>query len=340
MTSAPLIPGKLPPALLARLLADYAHTDPRLIVPATPGEDAAVIDMEDRYLVVKTDPVTFATDAIGYYAVHVNANDIAAMGAEPRFFLATVLLPAGRATEAWAEEIFRSLREAADGLGVLICGGHTEVTAAVTQPVVVGQMLGEVSPARLVRSSGLRPGDALVLTKGLAVEATAIIAREKRTELLGQGFSSDLLERCARFLYEPGISVVRDARIATGACRVHAMHDPTEGGVATGLKELAVASGVGLRIWADAIPIARESERLCAAFGLDPLGVISSGALLIGCADGDADRVLSALNEQGIPAARIGQARDPEEGLTLCWKEEEIPLPEFSSDEITHLFEA
>jgi hydrogenase expression/formation protein HypE len=337
MTASPLIPGKLPHALLQRFLQEYTHHDPRLIVPASLGEDAAVIDMGDRYLVAKTDPITFATDDVGHYAVHVNANDIAAMGATPRFFLATVLLPTGT-SEQTAEDVFRSLQVAADSLEVLICGGHTEITPAVCRPVVVGQMLGEVEPSRLVRSSGLLPGDALLLTKGLAIEATAIIARQKRAELLARGLPPALLDRGAGFLHQPGISVVRDARIATSAGRVHAMHDPTEGGVATGLMELATASGVGMEIWADAMPMAPESERLCTAFDLDPLGVISSGALLIGCVADDAQRICTALGREGIPAARIGIARLQDFGLQLHRASETVPLPAFAADEITRLF--
>jgi hydrogenase maturation factor len=338
MTGRPLAPGKLPHADLARLLAAYTDRDPRLVVPPGLGEDAAVIDLGDRYLVAKTDPITFATEAIGWYAVHVNANDIAAMGAEPRFFLATVLLPAGRADTAMAEGILRSIHEAAAGLGVLVCGGHTEVTHGLDRPIVIGQMLGEVAPERLVRSSGLRPGDALLLTKGLGIEGTAVIARERREELLGRGYSADFLDRCARFLTAPGISVVPDARLATGAGRVTAMHDPTEGGVATALFELAAASGVGLAVEAEALPLAEETGRLCAEFSLEPLGLISSGALLIGCVAEDAGRILAALTGAGIPAARIGRAQEPGFGLRLhragVWSD----LPVFAVDELTHLF--
>ena len=330
--------GKLPHAELARLIQDYTHDDPRLIVPPGLGEDAAVIDFGDRYLVAKTDPITFATDAVGWYAVHVNANDIAAMGAIPRFFLATILLPEGKATPELAESIFASIHQAAGHLGITVCGGHTEITRGLDRPIVIGQMLGEVEPDRLVRSSGLKAGDALILTKGLAIEATAIIAREKREELLQRGFSADFLDRCAGYLETPGISVVRDARIAAEAGDVHAMHDPTEGGVATGLFELAAASGVGLEIETDALPISPESTRLCDEYQLDPLGIISSGALLVGCSPDSAQTILTALQSAGIPAACIGTACEPSFGLQLNRDGQLFPLPEFSTDEITRLF--
>ena len=179
--------GKLPPAELGRLLAAYTHRHERLLVPPAVGEDAAVIDCGDRLLVAKTDPITFASDEIGWYAVHVNANDIAAMGATPRFFLSTILLPEERATPELAASIFRSIHQAAESLGVAVCGGHTEVTYGIDRPLVIGQMLGETTRDRLVRSSGLQPGHALLLTKGLGIEATAIIAREKRAQLRDRG---------------------------------------------------------------------------------------------------------------------------------------------------------
>ena len=331
--------GKLPHDVLADLIGSYTHAHERLVVPPGLGEDAAVIDFGDRYLVAKTDPITFATDAVGWYAVHVNANDIAAMGAEPRFFLATILLPEGKATRAMAESIFASIHKAAGDLDITVCGGHTEITYGIDRPIVVGQMLGETTPERLVRSSGLQSGDTLILTKGLGIEATSIIAREKRDELLAKGYAADFVERCADYLEDPGISVVRDARIAGETAALHAMHDPTEGGVATGLFELGTASNVGLEIDADALFIADEAARLCAEFALDPLGVISSGALLIGCAATDANAVIAALEREDIQARQIGTAREPDFGLKLRRSDQLEPLPQFAADEIIRLFQ-
>lgn len=330
--------GKLPHAELDRLLSAYTHRHERLVVPPTLGEDAAVIDFGDRLLVAKTDPITFATDQIGWYAVHVNANDIAAMGATPRFFLSTVLLPTDQATPALTESILRSIHEAATSLDIAVCGGHTEITHGIDRPIVIGQMLGETTRDALVRSSGLKPGHALILTKGLGIEATAIIAQEKRAELLAKGYDASYLDICANFLHTPGISVVQDAQIATRAGQVTAMHDPTEGGVATGLYELATASNVGLEIDSETLSSAPETTRLCAEFDLDPLGVISSGALLIGCEAGSTDALLSALNAQDISATRIGVVRDSSFGLQLSRDGLLSPLPTFATDEITRLF--
>ena len=331
--------GKLPHAVLERLIRSYTRDDPRLVVPPGLGEDAAVIEFGDRYLVAKTDPITFATDAIGWYAVHVNANDIAAMGAVPRFFLATIIVPEDQATEALIESIFRSIHEAAEDLDITVCGGHTEMTHGIDRPIVVGQMLGEVTPDRLVRSSGLTEGDVVLLTKGMAIEATAIIAREKRQQLLARGYDEAFLDQCAGYLTDPGISVVRDARLATEAGEVHAMHDPTEGGVATGLMEVAAASGVGLEVLETGLRTSPASERLCQEYDLDPLGLISSGALLVGCPAEAEGAILSALRETGIEADRIALVRDESFGLQMRAQSDElVPLPRFEVDELTRLF--
>jgi hydrogenase maturation factor len=197
-------------------------------------------------------------------------------------------------------------------------------------------MLGEVSPDRLVRSDGAQPGDALLVTKGVAVEGTAIIARE----ISGLGeLDRSFLERCRGFLHDPGISVVRDARVATTASRVHAMHDPTEGGLATGLWEMAEAAEVGLEVEEEAIPILPETQALCTRLGLDPLGLIASGALLLAVAPEDASAVVSALEKAGIDAARIGRVVEKKQGVVLQSATGVRPVPHFERDEIARLFD-
>lgn len=330
-------PGKLPHDELQRLISAFTHSHERLVVPPQVGEDAAVIDMGDRYLVAKTDPITFATDRIGWYEVHVNANDIAVMGAQPRFFMATILLPDSPDNSQLAESVFSDIHDAARSLGVVVCGGHTEITHSLDRPIVIGQMLGEMEPDSLIRSSGLRPGHLVILTKGMAIEATALIAREKRDELRALGYVDDLLADCEAYLENPGISVVVDVQTATSAGSVSAMHDPTEGGVATGLIELAQASGVGMEIEADALFISEESRQICAEFKLDPLGIISSGALLIGCESDSAESILTALKGAGIQAGLVGIVREKEFGVMLKRKERLEVMPTFASDEITRL---
>jgi len=338
-TDQPLPIGKLPMDLLASLLARYAHPNDRVVVGAEVGEDAAAIDMGDRYLVVKTDPITFVTDEIGWYVVNVNANDIATRGATPRWFLCTLLLPEKETLPSTVERIFRQIAEACEGIGVALCGGHTEVTYGIDRPIAVGVMLGEVEKGRLVSTRGVRPGDSIILTKGIAVEGTAILAREKAEELR-ERFSEAFLERCRGFLREPGISVIREAHVATSVAQVHAMHDPTEGGLATALRELAAAGHVGLRIQREATQVLPETEALCAHLGLDPLGLIASGALLIAVGPEATGRVIKALTEEGVQASVIGTATEDPAELTLVGRDgSEGPLPEFPRDELARLFE-
>ena len=330
--------GKLEMDYLGQVLARYTQVNERVIVGAAVGEDATVIDFGDRYLVTKTDPITFATEEIGWYAVNVNANDVAATGAVPRWFLATLLLPAGSTDRALVERIFSQLSDACRQLGVSLCGGHTEITYGLARPIVVGHMLGEVARDRLVTTAGAQVGDDIILTKGIAIEATSIIAREKAGELASR-YRADFIDRCQGFLRQPGISVVREAQIATAQARVHAMHDPTEGGLAMGLRELAQAAEVGLLVYEERIEVLPETTLLCAEYGLDPLGIIASGSLLIVLSPQDSARVIEKLNEAGIAAAIIGQVVAREEGLKLMAGGMAREFPYFERDEISKLFE-
>ena len=334
-----LRPGKLPATMLARLLAKLDVQDPRVLLGASIGEDAALIDFGTTTLIATTDPVTFATDLIGWYAVQVNANDIAACGGDPRWFMATVLLPEGT-MPGQAEAVFDQMREAADALDVALIGGHTEITIGLPRPIVCGTMLGEAPRGTTLGTGGARPGDALLLTKGIAIEGTSVLARERATALKDAGVSPDLLEAAGQFLFKPGISVVRDARVARDAGGATAMHDPTEGGLATALAELAEASGVGVEVDRTAVPLFPETVAICEALGADPWGLLASGALLIAAAPDAADRILAGLRDAGIAAVCIGRATEPETSLRLLTPGGAEPLPAFERDEVARILEA
>lgn len=339
----PLPIGKLPHQLLAELLARIPHRDPRVLIGGRIGEDAAVLDLGDHLLVAKTDPITFATDRIGWYAVHINANDIACMGAVPRWFLASALLPA-RWTEADVGRLFDQLIEACGVLGVELVGGHTEVTEGLDRPIVVGCMLGEVARDGLVTTSGAQPGDDVLLTQGIAIEGTAVLAREAATELSARGVPDRAIARAQQYIFEPGISVVRAAATVCATARpgtaIHSLHDPTEGGLAAALAELAAAAGVGLVIRRDAIPVLPETQAICEALDLDPFGLLASGALLVATASESTPTVLSALATEGIPAALIGRVRPAGSGLWLETRGgRRQPLPAFARDELARYFE-
>jgi hydrogenase expression/formation protein HypE len=331
--------GKPPLEVLERLFRACDIQDPRVIMGPRVGEDAAVLDLGGRYLVAKTDPITFVAEEIGWYGVHINANDLAVRGARPCWFLMTLLLPEARADEELLGSIFTQVQEACRAIGATLVGGHTEVTQGLDRPILVGAMLGEVEKDRLVTTAGARVGDAVLLSKGIAVEGASILARECSRFLTERGISAAVQRRAREFLHRPGISVLRDARIALDTVSVHAMHDPTEGGLATGLLELALAAGVGLRIERAAIPVLPECQAMCQAVGLDPLGMIASGALLLTCPSEEADQLIAAWETEGIAGRTIGKVTPSETGLILLETGREAPLPRFARDEVARLFD-
>src|SRR5713101_778205 len=335
---SPLPVGKLRADALRTICDKLAPRDPRVIVGPRVGEDAAVIDLGDRYLIATSDPITFAADDVGWYALQVNANDIAVRGARPRWFLATLLLPPNVTTDESVEALFAQIGEACEELEVSLVGGHTEVTHGLDRPLVSGTMLGEVAKDKLVTTGGARVGDAVVMTKGVPLEGAAIIAREREAELRQRGVSPAAIRKAKGFLKNPGLSVLPEAEIACELATVHAMHDPTEGGIATALVELAEAAGVGLRIDAERIVRLPEGVELCRAFDLDPLGTIASGTLLLTLAPAEAGIVIHALAREGIDSHYIGQVVPAAEGLLLVAGATERPMPVFAQDEITRLF--
>lgn len=333
----PLPVGKLPAALLAALLARTvpAAPDPDLLLGPRPGEDAAAVRVGDRALVVASDPVTFATADLGHYAVHVNANDVATRGADPRWFLATILLPEGALPDL-PLTITDAIVAACAEIGATLIGGHTEVTAGLPRPIVAGTMIGEVALDRLLATGRARPGDALLLTHGIAIEGTALIATEFAAAVTA-AFGPDFGARCRAFLRAPGLSVVPAARRAAAA-GARALHDPTEGGLATALHELAAAAGCGLLIDGAAVPVYPETRALCDHFGLDPLGLLASGALLIAAGPEAVPGLLTELAAGAIPTALIGEVRPEADGRRLLRAGCAIDLPHFERDEVTRLF--
>ena len=329
--------GKFPADLLQRLLSQVSIADERVMLGPKPGEDAALIDYGDRVLVAKTDPVTFAADLIGWYAVQVNANDVACAGAVPRWFMATVMVPEGF-LEVDAEDIFRQILQACDSLDIALVGGHSEVTSSVGRPVVVGCMLGEVEKDKQVHTSGAIDGDSIVVTKGIALEGTALLARDSSEALADALVGEKTIAQAKELLLSPGISVVKDALAACSSVRVHSLHDPTEGGLATGLWEVARAAGVGLAIEEGSVPVLPECSEICRQLDLDPLGLLASGALLITLPPEDVPPLLSALIREGIDAYEIGRVMDPEEGVRIIRGHELEPLPWFERDELARFF--
>jgi len=332
----PLRGGKFPNELLERHFKDFSFDDPSLIVQPAVGEDTAAVDIADEeVLVLKSDPITFAADAIGHYAVLVNANDIATAGANPRWMLTTLLFPPGT-TPSEVIQVMDELQRVSRQWGITLCGGHTEISDAVTRPVVVGVMAGTVTRAGLVDKRDMRPGDRVFLTKAVSVEGTSIIAREFGPKMQKLGVSEDEIRRCRRFLKD--ISILAEAALAAGCSGVTAMHDVTEGGLSTALLELAWAGGHHIRVDMDRIPVFDETRRLCNLLGIDPLGLIGSGSLLICCRPEEADQLSADVRKAGIRITHIGEVMAGNSGVTAQQKGKPTPWPRFEVDEIARLF--
>lgn len=336
MTRLPL--GKLPAPLLNKLLSKVTISDPQVVVGPSLGEDNAVISIGDRLLVAKTDPITFASDLIGWYAVQINANDIATSGVMPRWFMATVLLPQG-AESKLAEDIFKQINCACRSMNITLVGGHTEITHDLNRPLVVGCMLAEAGKNEIITTGDAQYGDDIVLTKGIAIEGSAVLARERRKKLISAGVSRNTVKQAEAYLQKPGISVLEEAMVAVKSAEIHSMHDPTEGGLATALREMALASHNGLMVEKDKIPVLSECAEICQKLEIDPLGLLASGALLLTLSPGETLRLLDELRNAGISASIIGQMTKPEQGIKIKAGEEINILPEFERDELARYLE-
>ncbi len=330
--------GKLPAELLSRLLSTYVQSDPSVLIGPEVGADAAAIQVGERIIVVKSDPITFPTPDASNYLVNVNANDIVCMGAEPRWLLVTSLLPEGRTTATMVESQFQSLQQACLSLGVTLVGGHTEITVGLDRPIMVGLMIGETDPDSLLDLRRSQPGDAVLLFNGIAIEGTAILANEVEINDLGD-ISLEVLQRAREFTTDPGVSVVPAARaLQRSGATIRGMHDPTEGGIATALHELSRISGLQVRLDGDEILIHDETHRICAALGLDPLGLIASGALLAVVAADSIEVLMRQLRDEGIRVARIGTLADLAAEQPGVIYTDGRPLEEFATDEIARFF--
>lgn len=327
--------GKIPAHILRETVFRRlgAGRDEVILGPSL-GEDGAVVEVGNRVLVSSMDPITGALSRVGWLAVNVSANDVATFGVRPLFFSSCILLPEG-SREGDVQTVCDQIDHAARKLGVAVVGGHSEVTPGLNHPVVVGCSLGVTEKGRYVTSGGAKPGDRLLLTKGAGIEGTAILAADRR-DLLKKKLGVSLLERAEDFFNQ--ISVVEEATLAFEAGGVTAMHDPTEGGVAGGIHELADASGVGVRVFGDKIPVAPETRKICEFFEIDPLQLIGSGSLLIAAAPESTGKVVDVLSSNNIKTSVIGEvSASPKERILIGGDGSRVELPRPVSD---HLWSA
>ncbi|MFZ1039251.1 MAG: AIR synthase family protein [Candidatus Bathyarchaeia archaeon] len=296
--------GKIPIDILESVVFKNLGIRRReVVLGPSAGIDGAVINVGNKSLVVSTDPITGAIELIGWLAVNINANDIATFGVEPAFLLSCILLPEN-ADMKTVETISEQMGKAAKELGIAIVGGHCEVTPGLANPIVVGCTIGMTEKGNYVTAAGAKQGDKIILTKTAGIEGTAVLASDKENQLK-KVVSATTLRNAKRFYDQ--ISVVKDAITAFKTGAVHAMHDPTEGGVAGGIHEMADASHLGFRVHKKKIPVRPETTEICNFFEIDPLQLTASGSLLIAVERDSADRVVGILSKEGITAEVIGE---------------------------------
>lgn len=293
--------GKIPGEILENLILNkinYKRDD--VLVHAGMGEDTAVVDLGGELLVISSDPITGASKNAGYLAVHVACNDIVTTGAEPVGIQLVLFLPEG-IEEQEIENLMAEINETAASINVEVLGGHTEILSAVNKVIISVTAVGKVAKDLYLPSSNAQAGDDLVLTKGLGIEGTFILANDYETLLLEKGVSKETIIAAKK--YKNKISILEEGLLAA-RMGAHAMHDVTEGGLYGALDELSMASGLGFELNIENLPISKESKEITEALLIDPAGLISSGSMLI--AIPDSKELLNELEKLGIKAAKIG----------------------------------
>jgi hydrogenase maturation factor len=316
------------------LRAVYSHggkRNPRLVLGPGIGRDTAVVRLEKKLVVLTADPVTGTTKHIGEHSVHINANDIAVTGAKPVWYVCTLLLPTGTSERTLAR-IMSGIDLASRGLGITVAGGHTEVTRGLERPLIAGFMIGEIR-GRVLSSANMRVGDWILMTKTAGIEGTAILASEYSGQI--RRVKHETSRKAQSFVKQ--ISIVEEAMSISMISGVHALHDPTEGGVLNGLWEMAEASGLGIEVWADRIPVATETLKICSKLGLDPLKLMSSGCLLAAIAPNSVGTVIKALRNRGVRVSEVGRVTARTKGRFILRDGKMVDLVAVPQDELYRL---
>lgn len=305
--------GKLDSDLLKQIVIDKInYKRPEVLTRAGVGEDCAVVDYGDYECVMSTDPITAAVSDIGRLAIHISCNDIASNGIQPLGIMLAVMLPVGT-TEEDIETIMDQAAKAAEACQVEIIGGHTEITAAVNQPVIVSTAIGRGRKNQSASAENIQIGDVILMTKSAGLEGTGIIAGDY-AEKLREVLSAEELEQASELLDH--VSVVRDG-VTAGAVGTHGMHDVTEGGILGAVWEMCQIAGVGCMLQEEAIPVASVTRKICTHYDINCLRLISSGAMIIMAAPEKKEEMLQKLSEAGVPVCQIGSILPASEGLTL-----------------------
>jgi hydrogenase expression/formation protein HypE len=327
-----LPPGKIPIDILKEVVfKNLGASRSEVTLGPAAGIDGAILDVGNKNAIVSMDPITGAVERIGWEVIIVNANDVATFGVEPAFFFSCIMLPEN-ADSKIVETISTQMNNAAKDLGIAIVGGHCESTPGLANPIVVGCIMGLTEKGKYVTAAGAKAGDKLILTKSAGIEGTAILATD-REQQLKKALTPTMLESAKGFYSQ--ISIVKDALTAYKAGGVHAMHDPTEGGILNGIHEMADAAGLGARVFEEKITVEPETAKICRFYEIDPLQLISSGALLIAADPQATDKIIEALSREHVYADVIGEFNPNPNKRILMHKDDSAEmLPRPASDHL------
>ena len=322
--------GKLDSDLLEKAVINkIKHKRQDVLVHAGVGEDCATIDFGEYECVMSTDPITASVNDIGRLCIHISCNDIASNGIEPVGILLSVMLPEGT-TEEDISAIMEQAADAAEECGVEIVGGHTEITTAVNQPVIVSTAIGRGKKGQSASAEKIEIGDCILMTKSAGIEGTGIIAGDYEEELAAF-LSKEEIQQAKEFLSK--ISVVKDG-MAAGSIGTHGMHDVTEGGILGAVWEMCRIAGVGAELWDEAIPVEELTKKICAHYDIDYLRLISSGSMIIMASPDKKSAILEKLEAEGVAVCEIGRILPVEEGLYLLKDGEKQVIEPPQADEL------
>ncbi|MEW6328698.1 MAG: AIR synthase family protein [Candidatus Micrarchaeota archaeon] len=315
--------GKVPPYVFRKLILPHLGApDKNIVVGPRHGVDCGVVAVEgtDKVLVIETDPFYIARELgmklASWFAVHILASDVAVMGARPKYLAVDLNLPL-ETRERELEEMWLAVHSECKRLGISIVSGHTARYPGCNYPMVGGAvMIGITTRDKFITPGGARIGDDIIITKGAAIEATALLATFFEKKVRAK-LGDEIAQKAKALAWK--MSVVEEALTAidAGGRGIHSMHDATECGVYGALYEVASASGVGMVVEKEKIMVRDEVRRVCEFFKIDPYISISEGTLLITCAPEKTDEILRALKKKKIDASRVGKVVEKKRGMRL-----------------------
>ncbi len=308
------------------ILENISVSNKDVLVGPKIGEDSSVIDFGESVAIISTDPITGVKEGMGNLAVNVVCNDIAANGAYP-IGIQQVLLVPPKTSKDEIMGIIKDLNRAAQNLGIDILGGHTEVTDAVSKPLVSCTAIGKAKKENYITSSGAQVGDDIVVTKWVGLEGTSILATDYYDKLVELGIDEQLLVAGQQLI--DNLSVIPEGLIGS-SLRVNAMHDVTEGGLYGSLYELTIAAEAGFYIEESQIPLHPATEMITEALELNPYQLIGSGMMILTTNKGE--ELVTRLQSEEINATIIGKITDKKRVVNKSTGQLELTKP--PSDEL------